>query len=217
MVRAEQAMFTGIIEGTATVRELQRQDRGRRLWVAGAPADLAPGHSVAINGVCLTVAARDGAAAGFDLAGETLARSNLGRLRGGDPVNYERALALGGRLDGHLVQGHVDGVALVRSFAPAADDWWLELEVPPELLAQCVLKGSIAVDGISLTIARLEATALACTIIPHTRRVTNLARRAAGEWVNLEADLIGKYVQRLLEPWRDRVSGSPPAGTPPPR
>jgi riboflavin synthase len=200
-------MFSGIIEGTARVRQLLPRAQGRRLWVEGLPDGLAAGQSVALNGVCLTVAELREAGAGFDLAGETLARSNLGRLQAEDLLNYERALPLGGRLDGHLVQGHVDGVGVVRAFDAAADDWWLEIEAAPELLALCVPKGSIAVDGISLTIARLDPAGFACTIVPHTRRVTNLAQRRVGAWVNLETDLIGKYVQRLLQPLR--ASGSP--------
>lgn len=199
-------MFTGIVEGTAEVRELRSQQQGRRMRVAGLPDGLTVGQSIALNGVCLTVVESEDGVAAFDLAGETLARSNLGDLAPGDPVNYERALALGGRLDGHFVQGHVDGVGVVRAFEPSGGDWWLEVEAGQELLGQCVHKGSIAVDGISLTIARLDATSFASTIIPHTRDVTNLARRKAGERVNLEADMIGKYVKRLLEPLKEGTS-----------
>jgi len=192
-------MFRGIVEATGVVAARRAAPLGERLEVDLAPIarELEPGQSVAIDGACLTVVAVEGARVAFDLAGETLKRTNLGELAAGDVVNYERAMKLEDRIDGHLVQGHVDGVARVRSFERRGEDRWLEVEAPPELLAQMVEKGSVALDGISLTIAELGRSHLACTIVPHTLAVTNLARRKAGERVNVECDVLIKWLARL--------------------
>jgi riboflavin synthase len=195
-------MFTGIVAGTVELKSSQSAPQGRRMMFEFQPSvanDLAQGASVAINGVCLTVVQQEGGLIGFDLAGETLQRTSLGHLKEGSCANYELPLALGDRLDGHLVQGHVDGVGLVKSLASLGDDWWLEVEVPAELQQQMIFKGSITVDGISLTVARLEPTFFACTIIPHTRAITNLVQIRAGDRVNLEVDMVGKWVRRLVE------------------
>lgn len=198
-------MFRGIVEGAAPVVEVARLPDGARLAVDLAPIapSLAPGQSIAINGACLTAVAIDGARVSFDLAGETLRRTNLGGLRPGDAVNYERAMLLTDRLDGHLVQGHVDGCGRIRSFERRGDDHWLEVEAPAELLATMVEKGSIAVDGISLTLAALDAATFAATIIPHTLATTNLRARRAGHLVNLECDVLLKWLARLTARTRD--------------
>lgn len=194
-------MFRGIVEGTAGVVARAPAPLGERLTVAfpGIAHELVPGQSVAIDGACLTVVALAGETAAFDLAGETLRRTHLGALAPGDRVNYERAMRLEDRLDGHLVQGHVDGVGTIASFEERHGDRWLEIDVAPELTATMVAKGSIAVDGISLTIAELAATRFACTIVPHTRAVTNLATRRAGDRVNLECDVLVKWLARLAQ------------------
>jgi riboflavin synthase len=194
-------MFTGIIEELSTVEALQTQAAGARLRVRASTvmADMAAGASIAVNGVCLT--AVDPRPDGFsaDLAPETLQRSNLGTLRPGSRVNLERPLSPTGRLSGHIVQGHVDGTGEFLSLADlGAENWWLRIRVPPELDPFLVFKGSIAIDGISLTIAALEADVLSVTIVPHTYRNTTLGGYRAGARVNLECDVLAKHVEKLL-------------------
>ncbi|MSR45805.1 MAG: riboflavin synthase [Planctomycetes bacterium] len=192
-------MFRGIIEGTAEVVACAPSALGSRLVLDLAPIATAldTGQSVAVNGACLTVVARQGAEIAFDLAGETLRRTALGDLRPGARVNFERAMRLEDRLDGHLVQGHVDSVGTIVSFDERHGDRWLVVVASADLLAQMVPKGCIAIDGISLTIAELDSDRFACTIVPHTHAVTNLATRRAGERVNLECDVLIKWIARL--------------------
>jgi riboflavin synthase len=194
-------MFTGIIEELGAVEALQPQPAGARLNVRASTvmADMAAGASIAVNGVCLT--AVDPRPDGFsaDLAPETLRRSNLGTLRPGSRVNLERPLSPTGRLSGHIVQGHVDGTGEFLSLEDlGAENWWLRIRVPAELDPFLVFKGSIAIDGISLTIAALEADVLSVTIIPHTYRHTTLGGYRAGARVNLECDVLAKHVEKLL-------------------
>jgi riboflavin synthase len=189
-------MFTGIIEELGTV-----VTAGARLRVAcGAVLnDAALGASIAVNGVCLTATALHGDGFSADLAPETLRRSNLGDLRVGSRVNLERPLPANGRLDGHIVQGHVDGTGEFLALdALGEDNWWLRIRIPDELDPYLVFKGSIAIDGISLTIAEIEAGVLSATIIPHTFRNTTLGGYRAGERVNLECDILAKHVEKLL-------------------
>jgi riboflavin synthase len=157
------------------------------------------GDSVCINGVCLTVVAASGPRVEFDAIAETLRRSNLGELRAGDRVNLERAMAAGARFGGHIVQGHVDAVGRVSRIAPEATSHLVRVETPPEFLRYVVEKGSIAIDGISLTIAAVDTSSFTVAIIPHTWSVTTLGLRRPGDRVNLEADVLAKYVERLLE------------------
>jgi riboflavin synthase len=199
-------MFTGIVEVLGEVRAVDRTAGGGRLRVrAGALLDAARvGESIAVSGVCLTIAAMDGDVFAADLAAETLRRTTLGALRPGDLVNLERPLRLDGRLGGHLVQGHVDGVGLVTALRPEGDGVWMEVAPPAALLAYLAEKGSVAVDGVSLTVASLGADAFAVALIPHTLAVTTLGRRRIGDQVNLEVDILAKYVERLLEGARQR-------------
>ena len=196
-------MFTGIVETVGTVRSLEPRGATRRLAIAlrlsQAADEVRVGESIAVNGVCLTVAALAGDVASFDVVPETLSRSNLGALKAGDEVNLERALAVGGRLGGHFVQGHVDGVGRVEKIVSAPDARQLHVDAPPELTRLMIPQGSIAVDGISLTIAGLHATGFHVAIVPHTWDVTNVSRRKAGDAVNIEVDMLGKYVRRLLQ------------------
>jgi len=198
-VRSGDAMFRGIVEGCGVVSDCSPFGLGKRLTVElpAIAAELLPGQSVAIDGACLTVVGREKSVVAFDLAGETLRRTGLGERRRGDRVNYERAMRLDDRIDGHLVQGHVDGTGRIVSFDERHGDAWLVVEAPRELLAAMVEKGCVAVDGISLTIAALEPARFACTIVPHTRALTNLATRKAGDAVNLECDVLLKWVARL--------------------
>jgi riboflavin synthase alpha subunit len=173
-------MFTGIVERTGRVAR-----PGRRLVVDTGWSDLAPGESVAVAGVCLTVARLSGTTAEFDLVAETLNRSSLGRFRRGDRVNLERALRHGDRISGHLVQGHVEGTGLVAQAGKT-------LRVETDLAAQMIPKGSVAVDGVSLTIVDVEPAAFTVVLIPTTRRITTLGRVKKGARVNLELDLLTK-------------------------
>ncbi len=195
-------MFTGIIEELGTVEALQPRAAGSRLVVGARQvlSDLCEGASIAVNGVCLTAVAVTAKGFAADLSPETLQRTNLGGLKAGDRVNLERPLAPAGRLSGHIVQGHVDGTGLLSSLETLGDgNWWLKVRVPGELLRYLVFKGSIAIDGISLTIASLEEDMLGVAIIPHTYEVTNLAMRRPGDRLNLECDIIAKHVERLLQ------------------
>jgi riboflavin synthase len=201
-------MFTGIVEGTGTVATLATAAGGRaRLeveapWLAG---ELRPGESVAVNGCCLTVAATTPAGFAADLVAETLRRTALGGLAEGDRVNLERPLALGGRLGGHLVQGHVDGVAKVLERTPVGDGEEVRIELPADLERYVVEKGSIAVDGVSLTVAGVGPGWFGVALVPHTLEVTTLGRRRPGDPVQLEVDVVAKYVERLVAPFADRA------------
>jgi riboflavin synthase len=200
-------MFTGIVEERGEVLALE----GRRLVVGCrvVPADSPIGASVAVNGVCLTVVERADDRLGFDLSEETIARSSLRRLAPGHRVNLERPVTLAARLGGHLVQGHVDGVGEVMGLVSDEGGATLRIRVPAPLLRYAVEKGSITVDGVSLTVAALHDDGVSIALIPHTLEVTTLGTSAPGDPVNLEADVIAKYVERLLDPSR------PPATTDP--
>jgi riboflavin synthase len=191
-------VFTGIVEELGTVRAVA----DHRLEVAcrTVAADSDVGASVAVNGVCLTVVARDGGSLSFDVTEETLARSGLERLRAGDPVNLERPLTLLSRLGGHLVQGHVDAVGEVAAVKRESGEVVLSVLVPAELMRYLVEKGSVAVDGVSLTVAGLDrlARTLSVALIPHTLAVTTLGSARPGDPVNLEVDVIARYVERLV-------------------
>ncbi len=194
-------MFTGIVLGVGRVVARTPSSLGERLTLdLGEHSDgVLQGESIAVNGVCLTATSIEGAEVGFDLAGETLRVTNLGELQPGSAVNLERSLRMGDRLDGHLVQGHVDGVGRIRTLGPRGEDHWLVVEAVPDLVGQMLLKGSVAVDGISLTVAELGDEHFACTIVPHTLVITNLGERELGAAVNLEVDSMGKWVRRIVE------------------
>jgi riboflavin synthase len=193
-------MFTGLVEETGEILALERGGGGARLRLSAATIsqDVRLGDSIAVNGCCLTVAAHESDALAFDLLDETLARTNLGALQPGAPVNLERALAAHARLGGHFVQGHIDTAARVLSFEPVKSDHRLEIALPEEFARYVAFKGSIAIDGISLTVAELREKSFVLWIIPHTLEMTNLRTRKAGEAVNLEFDLLAKYVERIL-------------------
>jgi len=194
-------MFTGIVEELGTVASVQTRAAGARLAIGCSTviSGLSAGASIAVNGVCLTAVDLQGGSFSADLAPETLRRSNLGDLRVGLRVNLERPLAANGRLNGHIVEGHVDGTGEFLSLEALGDEnWWLRVRVPANLDPFLVYKGSIAIDGISLTIAELEGDVLSVTIIPHTYRHTTLATYRAGARLNLECDILAKHVEKLL-------------------
>ncbi len=193
-------MFTGLIVETGEILSLERAGESARLTLR-APA-IGPraeiGDSIAVNGCCLTVVARDGERVSFDLLAETLRLTNLGDLSPVARVNLEPALGAGAKLGGHFVQGHVDTTAEVLDFSPHGSDFRLEIALPAEFAQYVAFKGSIAVDGISLTVAEVGDESFVCWIIPQTREVTNLATRRKGGRVNLEFDLLAKYVERIV-------------------
>ena len=193
-------MFTGIIEETGHIRTVTRGQHSSILSIGAAEilSDLKTGDSVAVNGVCLTATAVDGGGFTADVMHETLNRSTLGTLSAGDIVNLERAMPAGGRFGGHIVSGHIDGVGRIVSVRRDDNAVWYTVEAPPELRRYIVEKGSIALDGISLTVAKTDARTFSVSVIPHTLRVTALQARRAGSGVNLETDIIGKYVESLL-------------------
>ena len=193
-------MFTGLVIETGEIVSLTRTGESARLTLrapASGPAAQI-GDSIAVNGCCLTVTVRDGERVSFDLLAETLRLTNLGALFPGTKVNLEPALSAGAKLGGHFVQGHVDTAAEVLDFSPHGSDFRLEVALPAEFAQYVASKGSIAVDGISLTVAEVRDASFVCWIIPHTREVTNLAARKMGGRVNLEFDLLAKYVERIV-------------------
>ena len=202
-------MFTGLIEDVATVLELTRREKTARLRVQTSlpTAEIRLGDSVAVNGACLTVESYTGNQLVFHCLGETLARTNLNTVVAGDPVNLERALRLGDRLGGHLVSGHIDATAAILDLGKREADIVLRLAMPAALRALVVPKGSIAVNGISLTIAEVGHADFALHIIPHTWNATNLQTARKGDLVNLEGDMIGKFVLRREQVQRESTGG----------
>jgi riboflavin synthase len=195
-------VFTGIVREVGRVVATEGDDQRRTLVVA-APAT-APttdvGDSVSIGGVCLTAESVEGEHIGFHAVAETLGRTTLGRLGQGDEVNVEPALRAGEPLGGHIVQGHIDGLGAIGSVEAEGDGLRVVIEAPPELLRYCVEKGSIAVDGVSLTVAELLEDAFAVALVPHTLSATTLGEVVPGQPVNLEVDVLAKYVERLVRP-----------------
>jgi riboflavin synthase len=193
-------MFTGLIESVGRVRRLDPTGASARLEVdTELASELAVGDSLATNGVCLTVSVVQHGSVAMDVSPETLRVTALGRLRQGNPVNLERPLRADGRFGGHLVQGHVDGTARIVRADREGEFWRLRIGLPPDLSPYVVVKGSIAVDGISLTVASLTSDSFDVQIVPHTWTHTTLSSTPAGAEVNLECDLIGKYVVRALQ------------------
>ncbi len=194
-------MFTGIIEETGSVARVEVLAAGARLEIRcrAVLADATAGASIAVNGVCLTAVSFTGTSFSADVSPETLRRSNLGALDAGSPVNLERPLSPSGRLGGHLVQGHVDGTGEFLALDSVGEgNWWLTVRIPDELDRYVVEKGSIAIDGVSLTVASIEAGVVAATIVPHTYASTALGSHRRGDQVNIECDILAKYVEKLL-------------------
>ncbi|NLD11106.1 riboflavin synthase [Aminicella lysinilytica] len=207
-------MFTGIIEEVGKVKAIRRSSSDSKIIIAcskvlGKTSSLkgqikpftqptAIGDSIAVNGVCLTVTAMDNSTFTADVMPETFERSSLGKLRPGDPIDLERAMAADGRFGGHIVSGHIDGVGTIESLRRDGNAVWFEIAAAPEILRYIVTKGSITIDGISLTVASVSDRAFKVSIIPHTLEATALSAKKAGSIVNLENDIIGKYVEKLI-------------------
>ena len=194
-------MFTGIVETTGQIKRAEPTPNGGTQLVIGTQlgTELEVGASLALNGCCLTVTGVNGSEIRFDLLGETLRRTNLGDLKPGDVINLERPMLANGRFDGHVVQGHIDTTARIESIQPAGSDHRVEIALPESFSRYVVFKGSVTIDGISLTVAELHPDRFVMWIIPHTWQVTNLHQRKPGDRVNLEFDLIAKYVERMLD------------------
>ena len=197
-------MFTGLIEATGRIERFDGDASGRRIRVATAlGAELHQGDSVAVNGVCLTVTSSDADGFSADLSRQTLEVTAFSRAEAGALVNLERPVRADSRLGGHFVLGHVDGTGTVTAFRSDGDGYWLEVEIPSALESLVISKGSIAVNGISLTVASLSGALVGIQIVPFTYAHTSLGQTRTGDIVNLEADVLGKYVARLLAPGRD--------------
>lgn len=194
-------MFTGIIEEIGTIRGIRRGNRSVVLEVGAAKVleDTKVGDSIATNGVCLTVTAMGNGGFTADVMPETMERSNLGALKPGDRVNLERALCLNSRLGGHLVAGHIDGTGRIADRVQDENAVWLTVRAAPEILRYVVDKGSVAIDGVSLTVAYVDEAVFKVSVIPHTQEETTLTGKRAGEVVNLENDMIVKYVEKLMK------------------
>lgn len=195
-------MFTGLVEEVGRVEKITQNHGQRRLTVSAErlARELKTGDSISVSGTCLTAVEVGAQSFAADLAAETWARTSFSRIHEGALVNLELPMRADGRFGGHLVQGHVDGTGkfLALDPIPGGNDFWLRLEIPPELQRYVVHKGSLAVEGISLTVARLEGTTVAIAIIPHTIEMTNLKSLRPGDPVNLEVDLVAKYVEKML-------------------
>jgi riboflavin synthase len=193
-------MFTGIVEETGTVRAFEPKADAWSLSIAARAAlvDLSAGDSIAVNGCCLTATEFDTTSMRFDVLEETRRLTNFPTLQTGAAVNLERSLRFGGKVGGHFVTGHIDALGRIDVFEPRGKDYFLQISLPPGLTRYVVHKGSIAIDGISLTIAEVSDSAFAVWIIPHTLSVTNLGEKRVGDPVNLEFDLLGKHVEKLL-------------------
>ena len=203
-------MFTGIIEEVGTVRRVLSGGTAGEISIRAAAVleGTHIGDSIAVNGVCLTVTGMTGDGFTADVMPETLRRTNLGCLNSDSRVNLERAMAAGGRFGGHIVSGHIDGVGTIRSMRREENAVWVTIAAPTPILRLIVEKGSIAIDGVSLTVAEVTSETFSVSIIPHTGAQTILLSKRPGEQVNLENDVVGKYVQRLLEPYQTETPKS---------
>lgn len=193
-------MFTGLIEEIGKVQSIIKGEKSARIIIKAEKVlqEVRLGDSISTNGVCLTVTEFTSNSFSVDVMAETMRRSNLHILSSGDEVNLERALKLGDRLGGHLVSGHIDGMGTITKYENEDNAVWVTIETSKEILKYIVQKGSITIDGISLTVAYVGETAFKVSIIPHTKDITTLLRKKVGEVVNLECDMVGKYIEKLL-------------------
>lgn len=195
-------MFTGIIEEIGTVKNIQRNGSNSFIVIEAKKVleDVHLGDSIAVNGVCLTVTKTDGSVFQADVMNETLSRSSLGELRQGSKVNLERAMAANGRFGGHIVSGHIDGIGIITDIKNDGIAVWYTITADAHIMRYIVEKGSIAIDGISLTVAKVTDRDFSVSVIPHTAEMTILSTKSKGQTVNLENDIIGKYVEKLMKP-----------------
>ena len=208
-------MFTGIVEELGTVISLKRGSKSAVLTLKGNQIfeDLKLGDSVAVNGVCLTATHISGKTFQADVMNETFHRSSLGNLKKGDVVNLERAMAANGRFGGHMVAGHIDDVGELVSIKQDDNAVWFTIKAPKKIMKYCIEKGSIALDGISLTIAKLTEDTLSVSMIPHTIQNTNFGYKKPGDLINLENDMVGKYIDKLIHFTEDEEKNKKTSGT----
>ncbi|MFV1952084.1 MAG: riboflavin synthase [Nitrospinota bacterium] len=193
-------MFTGIVEEIGRVENIFKIGKHAKLYVKASmiPPELSEGESIAVNGVCLTVVEYNRSSFAADISSETLSRSNLGEMKAGDPLNLERALRVNDRFGGHIVSGHIDGVGVIRDKQGGSGGVTLTIQSPDEVMKYVIIKGSITVDGISLTVADRDSGSFKVSVIPYTARKTSIGLKGIGARVNLEADIIGKYIERFM-------------------
>ena len=201
-------MFTGIVEELGKVKSLKRTSRESRLVISASEimSDMHVGDSIAVNGVCLTVVIFSEREFTVDVMNETYMRSSLGNLRIGDEVNLERAMSANGRFGGHIVSGHIDGTARIKACFDDGNAKWYEISAGPELLDGIVMKGSVAIDGISLTVAKVSPSSFSVSVIPHTLDATVLRNKRPEDTVNIETDVIGKYIKQFATGGKERES-----------
>lgn len=193
-------MFTGIVEEIGRIKQIHRSGDGASMIIEAKEVlkDVKLGDSISTNGVCLTVNKFDSTNFQVDIMAETIRNSNLKLLKEGSLVNLERALAVGDRLGGHIVSGHIDGVGTIHQFEKEDNAIWITIKAPPELLKYIILRGSIAIDGVSLTVAYVDHEVFKISMIPHTKDVTILIHKKAGDIVNLECDMMAKYIEKMM-------------------
>lgn len=194
-------MFTGIVEEMGKIKSIEWNTKGARLQIQASSilSDIALGHSISVNGCCLTVVDHDSHHWSCDVVKETMDRTNFIQLKSGDSVNLERSVKMQDRLGGHLVQGHVDAVGeIITKKAFEDSSWWVSIKIPPQLSRYIILKGSVAIDGVSLTVAEINDHSFSFAMIPHTAKLTTLGIKNEGSLVNIEVDMIAKYIERLI-------------------
>lgn len=193
-------MFTGLIEEIGSVESVAKSAKSARITIRAKKVleGMKLGDSICTNGVCLTVTAFDSARFIIDVMAETMRRSNLKNFSAGEKVNLERALSIGDRLGGHIVSGHIDGIGTIVNFEQEDNAVWITIAAPPQILKYIIEKGSIAIDGVSLTVAYIDSSIFKVSIIPHTKDETTLLQKKVGYEVNLECDMIGKYIEKLM-------------------
>jgi riboflavin synthase len=193
-------VFTGLVEEIGKIESIIKSEKSAKIIIKANKVlkEIMLGDSIATNGVCLTVTSFESGKFTVDVMAETIRRSNLKGLSPGDEVNLERALRLGDRLGGHIVSGHIDGTGIIMSYEKEDNAIWVSISASPEILKYIVQKGSIAIDGVSLTVAYVDESIFKVSIIPHTKEMTTLLRKKVGDEVNLECDMIGKYIEKLL-------------------
>ena len=200
-------MFTGIIQDVGTIISIKKGSKSQVMTIeTSILEDVNIGDSIATNGLCLTVTSKTNQQFSVDIMAESLRRSNLGKLQVGSKVNLEKAMALGDRFGGHMVSGHIDDVGIISHTFVEDNATWVEIDVPEHLRKYCILKGSIAIDGISLTVSKLTNKGVSVSIIPHTKDQTTLLNKKVGDPVNLEMDMMIKYVEKLMKPVKDNLT-----------
>jgi len=200
-------MFTGIIQDVGIITSITKGNKSQVMTIeTSILEDVNIGDSIATNGLCLTVTSKTNQQFNVDIMAESLRRSNLGKLQVGSKVNLEKAMAMGDRFGGHMVSGHIDDVGIISNTFVEDNATWVDIDVPEHLRKYCILKGSIAIDGISLTVSKLTSKGVSVSIIPHTKDQTTLLDKKVGDYVNLEMDMMIKYVEQLMKPVKDNLT-----------